>query len=265
MDFIIDKTRLQVCSTLVDANKNVLIVGATGSGKTSFGFKIAEELGLNPVAINCGSTQDARISFIGSYRLRNGNTEFIKADFIRNLQKPNTLIILDEISRSSDDAQNLLLPILDFRAEVKIDETDEVIQVDPSVRFLATANLGAEYSAINSIDRALFDRFTTFHLEYMAEKELVHYILKTMKLSSEEESKLKDICAIYGFVNKMNEQQKMITRISPRMILNCTSLLGGFTVKDIFDTVISSTFGTDDTGLDDQMSIKQFMDAKGFA
>ena len=115
MKFVIDETKNRMIKTLVEGGKNVMVTGATGAGKTTYCFKVAEELGMDCMVINCGSTQDARTSLLGYFTLEDGNTKFSPSDFIKAIQKPNTLIVLDELSRGSDDAFNILFPILDHR------------------------------------------------------------------------------------------------------------------------------------------------------
>jgi MoxR-like ATPase len=45
------------------------------------------------------------------------------------------------------------------------------IKIHPEVTFIATANVGAEYSGTNSMDRALVNRFFTLELGYIPTKE----------------------------------------------------------------------------------------------
>jgi len=164
--FVIDETKKEMLTALIQSGKNCLLTGATGCGKTTLCFEIAKELGMNPVVINMGSTQDARTSLVGYHVLENGNTRFQVSDFINAIQTPNTLIILDELSRASDDAFNIVFPLLDFRKDIRVEELSngngETIHVDPTVRFVATANIGLDYSSARSLDRALKDRFYSF-------------------------------------------------------------------------------------------------------
>ena len=113
--FVIEDLKRDVCEELIKTGKNVMITGATGSGKTSFCLELAESLGMEPYIVNCGSTQDARITLLGSYELIKGETNFVYSPFIEAIQKENVLIIFDELSRASDDAYNILFPLLDFQ------------------------------------------------------------------------------------------------------------------------------------------------------
>ena len=74
--FVIDKTKKEILHTLVEEGKKCLLTGATGCGKTTLALEVAQELGMNPIVINCGSTQDARTSLLGHFTLKDGNTKF---------------------------------------------------------------------------------------------------------------------------------------------------------------------------------------------
>jgi len=63
---------------------------------------------------------------------------------------------------------NILFPCLDDRRTLTIEVagSDDVreIKVHPEVTFMATANIGVEYSGTNSMDRALVNRFFPLEL-----------------------------------------------------------------------------------------------------
>ena len=94
----------------------------------------------------------------------------------------------DELSRASDDAFNILFPVLDHRREIHIEEQDgssRVVKVADGVRFIATANIGMEYSSTRSLDRALQDRFMTFNLPYITGDEMVGFIKDTQEMQAQ--------------------------------------------------------------------------------
>ena len=146
--FIIDDTKKEMLKSLVRNGQNVLITGATGSGKTTFCNEVGTEMGMDVSIINCGSTQDARSALLGYFTLEDGNTIWTDSDFIKAIQKPNSLIVLDELSRASDDAYNIIFPLLDFRRSITIEEKNgesRSVNVADGVRFVATANVGYLY------------------------------------------------------------------------------------------------------------------------
>jgi|TARA_R100000005_G_C4973777_1_gene185831 MoxR-like ATPase len=264
--FVIKKEKRDICKALVQSGKNVLLTGGTGCGKTTFAVELAQELNLNPVIINCGSTQDARASLIGYFTLHDGNTQFQEADLLKAIQEPNTMVILDELSRASDDALNILFPLLDFRQDIRVDErdTDRVVKLADNVKFMATANVGLEYSATRSIDRALQDRFLCFNVPYLTGKQLKNYI-KTLH-GETMASTMSSLCSIYEYSHKMVSESKINTAISTRMILDVIPLAeeSAFTTKQIVDNVILSIFKTGSNSIiNDSSIIREYADSLG--
>jgi MoxR-like ATPase len=264
--FVIDDTKKQMLATLISSGKNCLITGATGCGKTTLCLDIANELGMNPLVVNMGSTQDARTSLIGYHTLEDGNTNFQLSDFIKGIQTPNTLIILDELSRASDDAFNIIFPLLDFRKDIRVEElsngSGETIMVDESVRFVATANIGLDYSSARSLDRALKDRFIPFHLDYIKGKELTKYI--TTLYNGEISKKAKPLVQVYDYSHQQYKDSKISSQISTRMVLECVPLMETFSLKDILNNVLLSMYEEDSCSvINDANIIREYADSLG--
>jgi nitric oxide reductase NorQ protein len=269
MSFVIDETKHKMMASLVRGGKNVMLTGATGAGKTTYCFELAKELGMDVSVVNLGSTQDARTSLLGYFELQDGNTKFVMSDFIKAIQKPNTLVVLDELSRASDDAFNILFPILDHRREVIVEEkdgTERSVKVDESVRFMATCNIGMEYSATRSLDRALQDRFMTFNLPYISGEQVCDYINDSYTLSENEKSQLNLLASMYDYSHKLFGNGKIGTRISTRSLIDVVSLVqdGGFTIKDILEHAILSQYEQDSsTIVNDANILREYADSLG--
>ena len=262
--FVIDPVKKNLLTKLVDSGKNVLLTGGTGCGKTTLAIELANELGLNPIVVNCGSTQDARSSLLGYFTLKNGDTVFQEADFLKAIQEENTLLILDELSRASDDAYNILFPILDFRQEVRVDEKDDnrIVKIANNVKFLATANIGIEYSSARSIDRALQDRFLTFNIPYLKGSQVKTYVKK--QFDSETSDKASSLFKIYDYSHKLYQDAKLSARLSTRMILDVMPLVNKFTTGEILDHVILSIFKQDSsTIINDANVLREYADSLG--
>ena len=268
MKFVIDETKDKMIHSLIKGGKNVMITGATGAGKTTYCFEVAKNLDMDCVVVNCGSTQDARTSLLGYFQLKDGNTNFTPSDFIKAIQKENTLIVLDELSRASDDAFNILFPILDHRREVSIEEEDgesRKVKVADGVRFIATANIGLEYSSTRTLDRALQDRFMTFNLPYITGEQMTEFINDNHDLSKQDEKMVDVLSKVYDYSHNLFGKGKIGTRISTRSVLDVLSLVkGGFQMRDILDHAILSQYEQDSsTIVNDANIIREYADSMG--
>lgn len=152
-----------------------MLTGPSGSGKTELVSLAAKKLGLEVCTYNMGTMIDPISGLLGVHRLIQGGSVFDYAKFTQDIQKP-CIILLDELSRAPLSCNNILLPCLDSRRELPVDiaggDSTRNIKVHPDCVFIATANIGAEYTGTSQMDRALMDRFFMQEIEYMdAENE----------------------------------------------------------------------------------------------
>ncbi len=147
-----------------------MITGPSGTGKTELVALAGKKLGLEVCIYNMGTMLDPISGLLGVHRLVQGGSVFDYAKFTEDIQKP-CIILLDELSRAPLSANNILLPCLDSRRELPVDIAGgnglRNIKVHPDCVFIATANIGAEYTGTSQMDRALVDRFFMHELEYM--------------------------------------------------------------------------------------------------
>lgn len=149
--------------------KNLGFIGYPGCGKTMASRAVALALGRPLFMIPMNAASDPRTNLLGTPHFKNGETTFVYAEFIKAIQTPNAVVVLDELNRAHPDATNILLSPLDEEQRyVRIDETGETIKVAPGVSFMATANVGPEFVGTNRIDRALMDRFDWVEIQPMS-------------------------------------------------------------------------------------------------
>ena len=150
-----------------------MFVGPAGTGKTQIVFKAANQLNKKIFYFNLGSTQDVRSSLIGNTFFKDG-TYFEESAFITALKTPGSVILLDELSRANPEAWNILMPVLDSNIrKIRLDEKDNSpeVSVAEGVSFIATANVGFEYTSARMLDKALVDRFSVIEMDTLNKDE----------------------------------------------------------------------------------------------
>jgi nitric oxide reductase NorQ protein len=195
-----------------------------------------------------GSMFDPISSLLGVHRLEGGSSKFDYAKFAQDIQKPG-VILLDELSRAPIQSNNILFPCLDDRRTLPVEiagcKDIRSITVHPDVCFIATANIGAEYTGTNIMDRALQNRFFPIELNYPNSKE-ESKVLQQRCGVNEKEANL--IVKVAGEIRNIYNKQELSISVSTRETLMIAQLVkDGWTLKDALSMVLLPLFeGTAD-------------------
>ena len=249
-DFYIDELKWKFLVRNIEKGKNIMMTGPSGCGKTDATFKAAEALGREVHYFNLGATQDPRSTLIG-------NTHFSKADgtffsealFVKALQTKDAVILLDELSRAHPEAWNILMTVLDpIQRYLRLDEKDDspTIKVADGVSFIATANIGMEYTATRVIDRAILDRFALIEMEPLSEEN--EFTLLKGKFPSIDDKVLNNLCSIVSSIRKeiYSDTPRLSTMVSTRNTIEIAELLDdGFSLEDASQLLIYPLFPND--------------------
>ena len=153
----------------------MLMTGPAGCGKTMAAKSLVNSLDRPDFYFNLGATQDPRATLIGNVHFdKKAGTYFSESLFVKAIQTPNAVILLDELSRAHPDAWNILMTVLDNgQRYLRLDEANgqETINVAEGVTFVATANIGNEYTSTRVMDKALMDRFIIVEMDVLTSDE----------------------------------------------------------------------------------------------
>ena len=200
-----------------------------------------------------------------------GNTHFDKSKgtyfseslFVTAIKTPNAVILLDELSRAHPDAWNILMTVLDAgQRYLRLDEADgsETIPVAEGVTFVATANIGNEYTSTRVMDKALMDRFTIVEMDVLTDEEefgLLSYMFP--HVDGELLKAVSEISHLTRMESK-SDAGKISSGISTRTSVELAGLMfDGFGLDEAAEVTIYPQY-PDDGGVDSERTyVKQLV------
>ena len=244
--------------------KNIMMTGQAGCGKTLAAKSLVNALDRPNFYFNLGATQDPRATLIGNTHFDKAKgTYFSEALFVKAIQTPNAVILMDELTRAHPDAWNILMTVLDQgQRYLRLDEADgqATIKVAEGVCFVATANIGNEYTATRQLDKALMDRFVVIEMDTLSDEEehgLLTYLYPTV------DSDMLNNVAKIAFMTRsesMTENPRISSGVSTRTSVEIAGLLfDGFTLEESADITIYPQYDADG-GVDSERTfVKQIV------
>ena len=243
--------------------KNIMMTGPAGCGKTMAAKALVKGLDRPDFYFNLGATQDPRATLVGNTQYDNKKgTFFAESAFISAIKTPNAVILLDELSRAHPDAWNILMTVLDQgQRYLRLDEAEgsPIVNVAEGVTFIATANIGNEYTSTRVMDRAILDRFVTIEMDVLNDEQ--EFGLLKFMYPEVKEDELKAIAEIahHTRVQSMCDG-KLTSMVSTRASVEMAGLVyDGF---DLFESAEISIFPffSNDGGVDSERTyVKQLV------
>jgi len=236
--------------------KNIMMTGAAGCGKTMAAKRLVEALDRPEFYFNLGATQDPRGTLIGNTHFKKEEgTTFAESLFVKAIQTEDAIILLDEISRAHPEAWNILMTVLDAgQRYLRLDEHQDAptIKVAKGVTFVATANIGNEYTATRAMDRALVDRFIIVEMD-MLNAEQESELLKDLHpgVTQEQADNIAEIASMTRREIK-SDAPRITNSISTRLSVEIAGLLeDGFNLAEAAEVCIYPFFD-EDGGVDSE-------------
>ena len=245
--------------------KNIMMTGPAGCGKTMAAKAAANSIeGYNMEIFNLGSTQDPRATLIGNTQFdTKKGTVFSPSPFVKAIQTPNTVIVLDEISRAHPEAHNILMTVLDAgQRYLRLDEASDspVVKVAEGVSFIASANIGNEYTATRQLDRAIVDRFTIIEMDTLTTDE--EKSLLQMMYPSVDINLINSVAEITSMTRSevKKETPQLTNSLSTRTAVEIGSLLyDGFNLAEAAEITIYPLFDDAGGAQSERTYIRQFV------
>jgi MoxR-like ATPase len=245
--------------------KNIMMTGPAGCGKTMAAKAAANSIeGYSTFVINLGATQDPRTTLIGNTQFESKKgTVFNPSPFVKAISTPNTVVVLDELTRAHPEAHNILMTVLDQgQRYLRLDEAADapVVKVADGVSFIASANIGNEYTATRALDRAILDRFIPIEMDTLTCDEETS--LLQMMYPSVDVDILKNIAEVTSMTRSelMSDSPKLTNALSTRTAVEIGSLLyDGFTLSEAAEIAVYPMFDQSGGAESERVYMKQYV------
>ncbi|WP_412520638.1 ATP-binding protein [Staphylococcus simulans] len=199
-----DKTVFGDAYAMMRLNKNILLKGPTGSGKTKLAESLAEDINIPMHQVNCSVDLDAE-SLLGFKTIQtssDGNQEIVFIDGpVIKAMKEGHILYIDEINMAKPETLPILNGVLDYRRSLTNPFTGEIINAKPGFNVIAAINEG--YVGTLPMNEALKNRFVVIHVDYIDGE--------TLKTVIKEQSRLDDDALITKIV-AFNEDLRTMTK-----------------------------------------------------
>ncbi len=241
--WVAERTWWHLMTNIIDGI-NTMLVGPQGSGKTEIIRTVCNKLNIPLFIYDMGSMYDPQSQLMGSHRIsEKGVSVFEFADFTKSIQK-ECVILLDELSRANPDVNNMLLPLLDNRREMAVEQAgakdSRRIKMHPKCRIFATANIGVEFTGTKELDPVLKDRFELVEMTYMPANEEINMLMKLMNVAKVDASHIVNVA---GNIRSLYQKNELQTRLSTReTIMAARKVRQGFSVKEAMEMIFLPLF-----------------------
>ncbi|WP_321788804.1 AAA family ATPase [Paraburkholderia sp. J94] len=167
-------------------NRRVMLIGHTGSGKTSFVEQVAARTGHGVLRANMNG-QTTVGDFVGFWTVKGGETVWVDG-VLPVAMREGYWLIIDELDFAEPSILAVLTAVLEPNGKLLLKERgNEIVTPHPSFRLFATANAAGAMSAYrhlyqgaNLLNEAFLDRWRVYLFDYLSKDEETEVLLRTL-------------------------------------------------------------------------------------
>ncbi|WP_322006897.1 AAA family ATPase [Paraburkholderia tropica] len=167
-------------------NRRVMLIGHTGSGKTSFVEQVAARTGHGVLRVNMNG-QTTVGDFVGFWTVKGGETLWVDG-VLPVAMRAGYWLIIDELDFAEPSILAVLTAVLEPGGKLLLKERgNEIVTPHPSFRLFGTANAAGAMSAYrhlyqgaNLLNEAFLDRWRVYLFDYLSNDEEAKVLLRTL-------------------------------------------------------------------------------------
>lgn len=220
IDFIENNKEISLMVYGIDKQKNVLLKGPTGCGKSYLIEQLAKHYGKKLYTVNCDVELD-KTELVGHHEIENDETTWIDGILV-SAMKEGAWIVFDEVNMARPEVLSVMHQILDYRRTLTVKEhhNEEVKAKDG---FCVFATINPNYCGTTELNYAFRRRFNLIlDMDYLPKHGENKLIQSRTKLSPDRSLKLVEIG---NTTRTMQKDGKLTHAISTAHLLEFAEML----------------------------------------
>jgi len=219
-----------VCQDVIE-NKRIMLVGHTGTGKTSSIEQIAARIGQGVTRVNMNG-QTTIGDFVGMWTVKGGETVWVDGTLPKALREGLWLIV-DELDFAEPAILSVLNAVLEPNGKLMLKEKGhEEVTPHPDFRLFATANaVGCMaayrhlYQGTNIMNEAFLDRWRVYHVDYMSAEEEAKALVGTIARMKGKEKIAAVIVRVGNMIREAFKNEEIKCTFSTRRMLDWADMM----------------------------------------
>ncbi len=215
-----DERVIKGIKTCIALNESALLIGETGTGKTTLVNEFAKEQGkiLHRVSVNGSMGVD---EILGKWLAKDGSTYWIDGILTKAVREGHW-VIFDELNAMLPEMGFALHSLLDDAKTITLAEKDgELVKAHADFRFFGSMNPSDDYAGTKEVNMALMSRFGgVFYIDVFPS----HHELAVLVRNKVDEAHATKLVNLAGQLRAMRMKGDLYTFVSTRDIIQAGKL-----------------------------------------